>query len=56
VSVINKASRRKGVEKREGRKIPRVHGEGQRALREGVIFRCFLSATQALENLKQKIT
>jgi DNA-binding MarR family transcriptional regulator len=27
--------------KKECRKIPRVHGEGQRALREGVIFRYF---------------
>jgi hypothetical protein len=38
----------RGVEKRNGRKVPRVHG--QRALRQGVIFRCFLPATQALEN------
>jgi transcriptional regulator GlxA family with amidase domain len=38
----------RGVEKRNGRKVPRVHG--QRALHQGVIFRCFLPATQALEN------
>ena len=38
----------RGVEKRKGRKVPRVHG--QRALHQGVIFRCFLPATQALEN------
>jgi AraC-like DNA-binding protein len=38
----------RGVEKRNGRKLPRVHG--QRALHQGVIFRCFLPATQALEN------
>jgi AraC-like DNA-binding protein len=38
----------RGVEKRNGRKVPRVHG--QRALRQGVIFRCFLPATQALES------
>jgi hypothetical protein len=29
-------------------KVPRVHG--QRALRQGVIFRCFLPATQVMEN------
>jgi hypothetical protein len=38
----------RGVEKRNGRKVPRVHR--QRALRQGVIFRSFLPATQALEN------
>jgi len=28
--------RRRSSEKRNGRKVPRVHGKGQRALREGV--------------------
>src|SRR5881392_2808165 len=33
--------RERSVEKGNKRKVPRIDGEGQRGLREGVIFRCF---------------
>jgi hypothetical protein len=33
--------RERSVEKWNKRKVPRIDGEGQRGLREGVIFGCF---------------
>src|SRR5436190_3774839 len=39
--------RERSVEKGNKRKVPRIDGEGQRGLREGVIFRCFSRDTSA---------